>query len=297
MAEGTTPASTLESNAEFDRREVLAAILRRSRRLLVAFSGGVDSTYLLQAAVTALGADRVLAVTGVSASLATREREETIALAARIGARHRLVETYELENPDYAANPRNRCYFCKSELFDRLRAIATAEGFDTVADGTNVDDEGDVRPGRAAAREHGVTSPLLEAGIDKASIRAWSAALGLPTADKPEMPCLASRIPFGSAVDREKLRSVEIAEAALRSVGLIRARVRHHGDIARIELPAEELDRLMDQAVRAAVSAGVRAAGFEYVTLDLDGYRRGRQDEVARRAGVEWRPGRFDSGS
>jgi len=275
--------------AEDDRREALAAILQRSKKLLVAFSGGVDSTFLLQAAVDVLGVDRVLAVTGVSDSLAPSERDEAIQLAARIGALHRLIDTRELENPDYAANPRNRCYFCKSELYDRLAEIAAAEGCDTIADGTNQDDATDVRPGRLAAQEHGVTSPLLEAGIGNAAIRAWSAERGLPTAEKPEMPCLASRIPFGSEVDAEKLRRVAAAEAVLRTVGLARGRVRHHGDIARIEIPEAEVPRLLDPMIRARLIEGVRAAGFEYVTLDLEGYRRGRQDEVARRAGVEWR--------
>jgi len=279
-----------ESDAAQDvRQDALAAILRRSRKLLVAFSGGVDSTFLLQAAVDALGPARVLAVTGVSESLAAREREEAVALAARIGAPHRLIATREMENPDYAANPRNRCYFCKSELYDRLREIAAAEGCDSIADGTNLDDATDVRPGRLAARERGVASPLLEAAIDKATIRAWSRARGLPTADKPEMPCLASRIPFGDAVDAAKLRRVEAAEDALRSAGFTRGRVRHHGDIARLEFPEDEVARLIDPALRRLVVAGVRRAGFEYVTIDLEGYRRGRQDEVARRAGIAWR--------
>ncbi len=275
--------------AEDTRQEALAAILRRSKKILVAFSGGVDSTFLLQAAVEVLGPDRVLAVTGVSESLAARERDEAVALATRIGASHRLVGTRELENPDYAANPRNRCYFCKTELYDRLREIAIAEGYDTIADGTNLDDATDVRPGRLAAREHGVASPLLEAAIDKATIRAWSRARGLPTADKPEMPCLASRIPFGSEVDAGKLRQVEAAEDALRSAGFARARVRHHGDIARIEVPEADVARLLDPVLREQVVAGVRGAGFEYVTIDLEGYRRGRQDQAARRAGIAWR--------
>ncbi len=273
---------TPELNTD-DRRnlERLQACLRRYPRLLVAFSGGVDSTLLLQVAVDTLGRERVLAVLGDSASLARSERQEAFDLAARIGARLRTLETYELENPSYAANPTNRCYFCKSELYTHLGALARAEGFDAIADGTNQDDVGDFRPGRQAARENAVVSPLLEAGLGKDDVRALSRAYGLPTWDKPAMPCLASRIPYGNAVSAAKLGQVERAEAVLRAHGIRGGRVRHHGAVARIELPSGDLPRLADPVLRASLTRGVREAGFEFVTADLDGYRRGRLNELA----------------
>jgi pyridinium-3,5-biscarboxylic acid mononucleotide sulfurtransferase len=257
----------------------------------------VDSAYLLHAALEALGPDRVLAVTGVSESLARRELEAARALAARLGASHRLVETRELLDPRYAANPTNRCYFCKSELYERLQEIAEAEGCDAIADGTNQDDTREVRPGRQAARERGVTSPLLEAGLTKRDIRELSRQAGLPTWDKPEMPCLSSRIPFGSPVEDAKLRQIELAEEALADCGLRGGRVRHHGDVARIELPPETLGRLADAVLRDRLVSAVRAAGFAYVTLDLEGYRRGKLHDQASRAEVTWHPTTTHAGS
>jgi uncharacterized protein len=256
----------------------------------VAVSAGVDSTFLLHAAVHALGPERVLAVTGVSPSLAMGERDAAAALAARIGAPHRFLETRELDDPRYAANPENRCYYCKSELFDRLRELAAAEGFDAVLDGTNLDDTREVRPGRRAAGERGVASPLLDAGLGKQDIRALSRRAGLPTWDKPEAPCLASRIPFGSQVNKPKLAQIDAAEAVLRDCGIRGGRVRHHGEIARVELPPDQLGRLADPVLRERLVAGLRAAGFLYVTADLEGYRRGRQHEAAGTAQVVFRP-------
>ena len=267
----------------------LRAVLQRHRRVLVAFSGGVDSTLVLRAAVDTLGREAVLAVTGVSASLAETERSDAEALARAMGASHRWLDTQELENPNYAANPTNRCYYCKSELYDRLQAVAASERYDAILDGTNLDDMHDVRPGRQAARERGVVSPLLEAGLTKSDVRALSQAWGLPTWDKPEMPCLSSRIPYGSSVDPEKLRQIEAAEDVLRRAGVRGGRVRHHGEIARIELPVEALVRFSEETFRDAVAAGVRAAGFAYVTLDLEGYRKGRLNETAS-AQIAWRP-------
>jgi len=279
------------------RQARLHAVLGRHRKLLVAFSGGVDSAYLLQAALETLGRDRVVAVTGVSESLARRELEAARALATQLGAVHRLVDTRELDDPRYAANPTNRCYFCKGELFDRLREVAAAEGCDAIADGTNLDDTRDVRPGRLAARERGVTSPLLEAGMTKRDIRELSQQAGLPTWDKPEMPCLSSRIPFGSPVEDGKLRQIEAAEEALADCGLRGGRIRHHGDIARIERPPESLERLADPALRHRLVTAVRAAGFAYVTLDLDGYRRGKLHERTSQADVAWVPSGTHSAS
>ena len=283
MNDSATPASTpspTESNAR------LAAVLQRHGRVLVAFSGGVDSTLVLRAAVDALGPKRVLAVTGVSASLADREREDAVELARQMGAPHRLLETHELENPNYAANPANRCYFCKSELYDRLGALAAAEGYNAILDGTNLDDTHDLRPGRQAAQERQVASPLVEAGLTKAEVRELSRYLGLPTWEKPEMPCLSSRIPYGTSVDPAKLRQIETAEASLRAAGIRGGRVRYHNDVARLELPPEDLARLADPELRGTLVAGIRAAGFTYVTVDLEGYRKGRLNEAA---AVQWR--------
>lgn len=254
--------------------------LRAFDRLVVAFSGGVDSTLLLQVAVEALGPERVLAVLGDSPSLARSEHEEAVALARRIGARLRIFDTKELEDPRYVANPTNRCYFCKSELYTHLRKLADAEGFDAIADGTNRDDAGDFRPGRQAAAENGVVSPLLDAGLGKEDVRALSKAYGLPTWDKPATPCLASRIPYGDPVETAKLSQIERAETVLRAHGIRGGRVRHHGALARIELPGTDLARLAEAGLREALTKGVRAAGFEFVTVDLDGYRRGRLNEA-----------------
>jgi uncharacterized protein len=259
-----------------------AILLERLRALcsaVVAYSGGVDSAYLLWAAQTALGS-RTLAVIGRSDTYARSELEGALAEAGRIGARVRVVSTAELEDPRFRDNPPDRCYHCKSELFTKLAALALAEGFETVLDGTNADDRSDYRPGRRAGQERGVLSPLAEAGLTKAEIRLLSQRAGLTVWDKPAMPCLSSRFPYGARITSEKLHQVEEAEAWLRGRGYRECRVRHHGDVARIEVPGTDLERLTTEPDRTLASQALRALGFAYVTVDLNGFRSGSLNEV-----------------
>ncbi|MFU8857199.1 MAG: ATP-dependent sacrificial sulfur transferase LarE, partial [Deferrisomatales bacterium] len=245
---------------------------------VVGFSGGVDSTFLLAVAREVLG-DRVLGVTATSETYPERERREAEELARSLGARHRIIVSEELDVPGFADNPKNRCYFCKKELFGKLREVADAEGLPHVLDGTNTDDRGDYRPGRQAARELGVRSPLDEAGLTKQDIRELSRALGLPTWDKPAFACLSSRFPYGVRITKEKVSQVGRAEEALRELGLRVLRVRHHGDVARLEVGPEEFERVAN-GLRDRVVAAVKAAGYAYVALDLQGYRTGAMNEV-----------------
>jgi uncharacterized protein len=260
-----------------EKRARLTAILRECGSVVIGYSGGVDSVFLAKVAVDVLGAANVLAVTGKSDSVASWMEDTARDVAARFGIPWLEVETREMDDPRYAANPDNRCYFCKSELWSRLSTVAAEHGLRTVLDGSNADDLGDHRPGAVAARENAVRSPLLEAGLTKAEIRAWSRELGLPTWDQPAAPCLASRLPYGFAVTPERLRQVERAELALRALGFRDFRVRHHGEVARLEVHPSELARV--PAHRHAIERGVREAGFRRVLIDLQGYRRGALNE------------------
>jgi uncharacterized protein len=248
--------------------------LRPLGRVVVAFSGGADSSLVAWAAHEAL-ADGALAVTARSESLAEGEAEAARALAARIGIAHEEVAYSELAVPGYAENPPDRCYLCKGELFARVAALARERGIAAVLDGTNADDLGDYRPGRRAAAEAGVRSPLGELGWRKDDIRAALKRLDLPVWDKPSSPCLSSRVPYGEEITREKLEQIGCAEAALRELGFRRLRVRHHGSVARLELPREELPRVLSDGLAEEVVRRVRAAGFAFVALDLEGLRSG----------------------
>lgn len=258
-----------------------AALFERLRALpsvIVAYSGGVDSAYLAWAAWRALG-DRALAVTADSESYPARHREMAIAIAAGFGFPHEIIHTREMERADYRANGTDRCYHCKHELYVRLTSLARARGYAAVADGNNADDRGDYRPGRAAAREFGVVSPLDEAGLTKADIRERSREAGLPCWDEPASACLSSRIPYFSEVTDAKLRQIEGAEAAIRALGFRVVRVRHHGALARIEIGVGELARALEPGAAAAIDRAVRAWDFAEVTIDPKGYRTGSLNE------------------
>ena len=246
----------------------------------MAFSGGVDSTFLLKAALDVLGPAKVLAVTAASLTYPQAEQEEARRLAEQLGVRHVIIESEETEIPEFVSNPPNRCYYCKRELFGKLTRIAEEEGLTAVADGSNLDDRSDYRPGRQAAEELGIRSPLAEAGLTKADIRELSRSLGLSTWDKPAFACLSSRFPYGTTISSGKLKQVDDAERFLRGKGFRQVRVRHHEHTARIEIECSELKRFFDERFIAEVVSEFKRIGYKYVTLDLEGYRTGSMNEV-----------------
>lgn len=264
-------------NEPVDKEQALSDALASLDSVIVAYSGGVDSAYLAYIASRTLG-DRAVAVTADSPSYPERHRALAIRIASDFGLHHEIIKTSELENPAYRANPSNRCYFCKHELYTHLSRMAAARHA-IVLDGNNADDRGDHRPGRLAAREFGVRSPLDEVNLTKDEIRELSHRAGLPTWDEPASACLSSRIPYHTEVTDEKLRTIERAEQTVRALGFRVFRVRHHDDLARVEIALDEMPRALDPEIRATIVRQLKAAGYRHVTLDMQGYRMGSLNE------------------
>lgn len=264
---------------QLGKYRALVEYLKSLGSVVIAFSGGVDSTFLLHAAGEALG-DRVIAATASSATFPERERKEAEAFCAQRGIRQIVFPSHELELEAYAHNPKNRCYLCKRELFGSILAIQREQGFAAVAEGSNTDDDGDYRPGLQAVRELGVVSPLRACGLSKQDIRALSRSFGLPTWDKPSFACLASRFPYGDTISVEKLSMVDRAEQLLMDLGFRQLRVRIHGNLARIELEPSQFSRFIEPRIRERVAAGFKEIGFDYTALDILGYRTGSMNET-----------------
>jgi uncharacterized protein len=266
----------------YEKLRQLQTSLQEMKRVAVAYSAGIDSTLLLKIAHDTLG-ENAIGITAVSASLPNHEKIEAEVIARQIGARHIFIESYEIEDPNYLANPTNRCYFCKVNTYDELISYAKKIGFEQIVDGTNADDVGDHRPGRQAAHEHGIRSPLQEVGLSKAEIRKMAREFGLPNWDKPAAACLASRVPYGSLITIETLGQVEKAEAALRQLGFRELRVRHHDQVARIEVPPADFSNVL--AHNEAIVSALKKVGYNYVSLDLAGFRSGSMNEVLKDKG------------
>jgi uncharacterized protein len=271
---GVTDTVTLTA-----KQEKLFAILRGLDRVIVAYSGGTDSAYLAWAAHRVLGLN-ALAITADSASIPESHKRDAIDFARQFGIRHELIPTHEFENPDYLKNDANRCFHCKDELFDRLEEVGKERGIAHIVYGVNKDDLGDYRPGQNAARIHKVRAPLVEAGLSKAEIRELSRLAGLPTWDRPAAACLSSRIPYGTPVTIENIKKVETGEEELKALGFRQFRVRFHGEIARIEVAKEEMEKALNVDMARNFTAIFKKLGFQYVTLDLEGYRQGSLNEV-----------------
>jgi uncharacterized protein len=262
-----------------DKEGKLEELLKGLAPVVVAFSGGVDSSYLAYKSHKVLG-NRSLAVTAESPSVPSHQRRMAARIVDQTGMRHKIIRSQELDNPEYSANPYNRCYYCKDELFTGLQAVASEFGAKAVLDGLNADDLGDFRPGRKAGEKHNVRSPLLEVGLTKKEIRELSRRAGLPTAEEPASACLASRFPYGVSITEEKLRIVDQGEEALREMGFGVFRVRHHEHLVRLEFGREDLTKALNPEMASRLAALFKSLGFQYVTLDLEGYRTGSANEV-----------------
>jgi len=262
-----------------EKQDLLFSALRGMRRVIVAFSGGTDSAYLAWAARHVLGPDAV-AITADSASLPESHKRDLESFVRLFGIPHEYIETREFDNPDYVRNDPNRCFHCKDELFTRLGEVGRERGIEHIIYGVNVDDLGDYRPGQNAARQHQVAAPLADAGLTKAEIRELSRAAGLPTWDRPASACLSSRIPYGTPVTIENVKTVEAGEEEIKALGFRQFRVRFHGEVVRIEIAPEEMEKALDTEMARRFTAIFKALGFKYVTLDLEGYRQGSLNEV-----------------
>ncbi|MCA1578926.1 MAG: ATP-dependent sacrificial sulfur transferase LarE [Acidobacteria bacterium] len=271
--------ATREDESATLKEQQLRETFRAVGSVIVAYSGGVDSSYVAYIANAELG-PRAICITGHSASLPSYQQAEIDRVVAQFGFHHEIIQTEELENPSYRANDGNRCYFCKDELYTKLEAIAASRGLECIVDGSTTDDLGDYRPGRKAASQHAVRSPLIEVGLSKIEVRELSRRAGLPTWDKPASPCLSSRIAYGTTVTIERLSKVDRGEEILREFGFKEFRVRHHDTLVRLEIAPAELDRVLDREVFEQLAKRFRELGFKYVTLDLEGFRSGSMNEV-----------------